>query len=137
MSTVAELRARRAQYLAAEAKILEAQEYQVGHGVTARRNRRADLEQVREEIARLDAAIAIAEATGRDFGELLIERVARPAGMESAAFAPETSAFSCTASASLTTAPAGWAWRSMCSSFRTANAPSMLPAAVSTVTKSA
>ena len=63
MSTVAELRARRAQYLAAEAKILEAQEYQVGHGVTARRNRRADLEQVREEIARLDAAIAIAEAT--------------------------------------------------------------------------
>ena len=29
-------------------------------------------------------------------------------------FAPETSAFSCTASASLTTAPAGWAWMIAC-----------------------
>lgn len=60
---LSELRARRARYLLAEAKILEAQEYQIGHGLTARRNRRADLEQVREEIARLDAAIAAAEAS--------------------------------------------------------------------------
>ena len=33
-------------YLAAEARILQSQEYAVGQGGTARRNRRADLEQV-------------------------------------------------------------------------------------------
>lgn len=51
---------RLANYLAAEARILQSQEYTVGQGGTARRNRRADLEQVRagikecrDEIARL------------------------------------------------------------------------------------
>lgn len=51
------------QYLDAEARILQSQEYTVGQGGTARRNRRADLEQVRagikecrDEIARLQPA---------------------------------------------------------------------------------
>lgn len=51
------------QYLDAEARILRSQEYTVGQGGTARRNRRADLEQVRagikecrDEIARLQPA---------------------------------------------------------------------------------
>ena len=50
-------------YLAAETRILQSQEYTVGQGGTARRNRRADLEQVRagikecrDEIARLQPA---------------------------------------------------------------------------------
>lgn len=55
--TLAELIARRATYLAAEAKILESQEYQVGQGSTARRNRRADLTEVRAEIANLTTQI--------------------------------------------------------------------------------
>lgn len=38
------------QYLAAEARILQSQEYTVGQGGTARRNRRADLEQVQAGI---------------------------------------------------------------------------------------
>jgi len=37
-------------------------------------------------------SLAIEQATGRDFGDLLMERVVRPAGMETAVFAPETSA---------------------------------------------
>lgn len=51
------------QYLDAEARILQSQEYTVGQGGTARRNRRADLEQVRagikecrDDIARLQPA---------------------------------------------------------------------------------
>ena len=51
------------QYLDAEARILQSQEYVVGQGGTARRNRRADLEQVRagikecrDEITRLQPA---------------------------------------------------------------------------------
>lgn len=51
-------------YLAAEQKILESQEYQIGQGSTARRNRRADLAQVqagitaaRADIARLQSAM--------------------------------------------------------------------------------
>lgn len=55
--TLAELIARRATYLAAEAKILESQEYQVGQGSTARRSRRADLDVVRGEITQLTAQI--------------------------------------------------------------------------------
>ena len=50
-------------YLEAELKILQSQEYQVGNGNTARKNRRADLESVqagireaRAEIAQLQAA---------------------------------------------------------------------------------
>lgn len=50
-------------YLDAEVRILQSQEYTVGSGGTARRNRRAELESVqagirdcRAEIARLEAA---------------------------------------------------------------------------------
>lgn len=56
---------RLANYLAAEARILQSQEYSVGQGGTARRNRRADLEQVqagikavRAEIEQLQAALS-------------------------------------------------------------------------------
>lgn len=56
--TLEELIARRASYLAAEAKILDSQEYQIGQGQTARRNRRADLAEVRDEIAKLSTQIA-------------------------------------------------------------------------------
>ena len=56
--TLEELIARRASYLAAESKILDSQEYQIGQGQTARRNRRADLAEVRDEIAKLSAQIA-------------------------------------------------------------------------------
>lgn len=55
--TLDELITRRASYLAAEAKILDSQEYQVGQGSSARRNRRADLAEVRDEIAKLSAQI--------------------------------------------------------------------------------
>ena len=57
-----QLRTRLQQYLDAEAKILQSQEYVIGNGGTARRNRRAELETVqsgiksiREEITRLEA----------------------------------------------------------------------------------
>lgn len=55
--TLEDLQARLALYLAAEAKILQRQEYQVGNKGTARRLRAADLAEVRAEIARLDAEI--------------------------------------------------------------------------------
>jgi len=48
-----QLQARLDAYLAAELRILESQDYTVGEGSTARRNKRADLEQVRDEIARI------------------------------------------------------------------------------------
>lgn len=57
MPTLAELQTRRNAYAAAELSILRSQEYQVGQGGSARRNRRADLEQVRAAIADLDAQI--------------------------------------------------------------------------------
>lgn len=44
-------------YLAAEARILQSQEYMVGNGGTARRNRRADLEQVQAGIKAVRAEI--------------------------------------------------------------------------------
>ena len=53
---------RLANYLVAEAKILESQEYTVGQGGTARRNRRADLEQVRAGIKTVQAEIAALQA---------------------------------------------------------------------------
>lgn len=53
---------RLANYLVAEAKILESQEYAVGQGGTARRNRRADLEQVRAGIKTAQAEIAALQA---------------------------------------------------------------------------
>lgn len=59
-----QLEARLQLYLDAEAKILQSQEYTVGDGGTARRNKRAELDQVqaeitriREELARLDALL--------------------------------------------------------------------------------
>lgn len=49
-------------YLAAEARILQSQEYTVGQGGTARRNRRADLEQVQAGIRATQAEIATLQA---------------------------------------------------------------------------
>jgi hypothetical protein len=53
----AELVARLANYLAAEQKILQSQEYVIGQGSTARRLRRADLSEVRDEIKSLQLQI--------------------------------------------------------------------------------
>ena len=53
---------RLANYLAAEARILESQEYTVGQGGTARRNRRAELEQVQAGIKTTQAEIASLQA---------------------------------------------------------------------------
>lgn len=57
MATLAELKTRKAAYLQAEARILESQEYTIGDGVANRRNRRADLADVRAQIAELDQLI--------------------------------------------------------------------------------
>lgn len=54
----ATLVARLAAYLAAEAKILQAQETVVGQGTTARRLTRADLGEVRAEITNLQRQVA-------------------------------------------------------------------------------
>ncbi len=56
--TLAQLQSRLDAYLAAEARILQSQEYTVGQGGTARRNRRADLAEVRDEITKLQIQIA-------------------------------------------------------------------------------
>nr|WP_295937394.1 hypothetical protein [uncultured Acidovorax sp.] len=62
-STPLELAQQRlANYLAAEARILQSQEYTVGQGGTARRNRRADLEQVQAGIKTAQAEIAALQA---------------------------------------------------------------------------
>jgi hypothetical protein len=63
MATLQELQDRRAAYVAAELKILQSQEYQVGQGGNARRNRRAELADVQAAIKDLDAQIAAATAT--------------------------------------------------------------------------
>lgn len=57
MPTLAELQTRKQQYLDAEAAILKSQDYTVSDGVIQRRNRRAELEQVRIAIADIDAQI--------------------------------------------------------------------------------
>lgn len=57
MPTLAELQTRKAEYRAAETAILKSQDYTVSDGVIQRRNRRADLEQVRDQIAELDRQI--------------------------------------------------------------------------------
>lgn len=57
-----DLRARLQSYLDAEQRILQSQEYMIGNGGTARRNRRADLEQVRAGIADCERQIANLEA---------------------------------------------------------------------------
>lgn len=49
-ASYADLTARLARYLAAEQNILTSQEYTVGQGGAARKNRRAELDSVREEI---------------------------------------------------------------------------------------
>lgn len=49
---------RLANYLAAEARILQSQEYTVGQGGTARRTRRAELEQVQSGIREVRIEIA-------------------------------------------------------------------------------
>lgn len=56
--TLIELQTRLAAYLAAETRILQSQEYSVGQGGSARRNRRAELSEVRAEIAALSTQIA-------------------------------------------------------------------------------
>ena len=57
-----ELQARLDTYLAAEQAILKSQEYQIGSGNGARRLRRADLEQVRAEIASIRAELGALDA---------------------------------------------------------------------------
>ena len=57
MPNLADLQTRRAAYAAAEMKILQSQEYQVGQGGNARRNRRADLVDIQTAIKDLDAQI--------------------------------------------------------------------------------
>lgn len=59
--TLPELQARLVLYLAAEAKILQGQEYHIGQGTTGRRLRRADLAEVRREIDSLNAQILAAQ----------------------------------------------------------------------------
>lgn len=63
--TIEQWRERLASYIASEKRILDSQEYTVGQGGTARRNRRADLEAVqagirecKDEIAKLETASA-------------------------------------------------------------------------------
>lgn len=77
--TLAELQTRLASYLAAEQKVLQSQEYVVGQGNTARRNRRADLEQIRAEITSLSAQIAAHPDNPANRGARRI-RYLRPAG---------------------------------------------------------
>lgn len=57
MPTLAELQTRLAEYRAAEARILKSQEYTVGQGGAARRNRRADLADVQTQISALELQI--------------------------------------------------------------------------------
>ena len=56
------LRARLQTYIDAEGKILQSQEYVIGNGGTARRNRRAELESVQAGIASIRAEITLLEA---------------------------------------------------------------------------
>lgn len=64
MADLVELQTRRAAYIAAELKILKSQEYTVGQGGSARRNRRAELADVQAQIRELDTQIAQAQAAG-------------------------------------------------------------------------
>lgn len=77
--TYAELVQRLANYLAAEAKILQSQEYTVGQGGAARRNRRADLDQVQAGIADTRALIDKHPENPANRGARRI-RYLRPAG---------------------------------------------------------
>ena len=62
LTPLEQARQRLANYLAAETRILESQEYTVGQGGTARRNRRAELEQVQAGIKTAQAEIASLQA---------------------------------------------------------------------------
>lgn len=62
MSALQELIDRRAEYRTAESKALKSQEYNIGGGGDSRRNRMADLQQIREQIAILDTQIAAAQS---------------------------------------------------------------------------
>lgn len=57
MPSLADLQTRLAEYRAAETRILQSQEYTVGQGGAARRNRRADLADVRAQIKTLELDI--------------------------------------------------------------------------------
>lgn len=74
MATLQELQDRRAAYVAAELKILNSQEYTVGQGGNARRNRRAELETVQATIKELDAQIEQKQALGARRSYTLVPR---------------------------------------------------------------
>ena len=63
---------RLASYLAAEKRILDSQEYQVGQGQTARRNRRAELEQVQKGIRECQQKIGLLQAAMAPRGRRII-----------------------------------------------------------------
>ena len=62
LTPLEQARQRLANYLQAETRILQSQEYAVGQGGTARRNRRAELESVQAGIASIRAEITQLEA---------------------------------------------------------------------------
>lgn len=64
MATLEELQTRKAAYLEAEARILKSQEYTVGQGMNARRNRRAELADIQAAITKLDDQIAALQGAG-------------------------------------------------------------------------
>lgn len=57
MPSLADLQTRLAEYRAAETRILQSQEYTVGQGGAARRNRRAELADVQAQIKALELDI--------------------------------------------------------------------------------
>lgn len=63
--TLEQLQQRLQAYLDAEARILQSQEYTIGDGGTARRNKRAELASVQQAITDLQAQIAKAESAHR------------------------------------------------------------------------
>lgn len=77
--TYAQLITRLAEYMAAESKVLQSQEYTVGQGGGARRNRRAELADIRAEIASINAQIAAAPDNPANAGARRI-RYLRPMG---------------------------------------------------------
>ena len=66
--TLDDWRARLAEYRAAETRILQSQEYQVGGASTGRRTRRADLESVQAGIRECNAEIARLESAAQSRG---------------------------------------------------------------------
>ena len=65
LSPLAQAEQRLQAYLIAERRILDSQEYMIGNGGTARRNRRADLEQVQNGIREVRAEIAQLQTTAQ------------------------------------------------------------------------